>query len=107
MQLHFLGGATTVTGSQFLLDTGRAKVLIDCGMFQERKFEERNWDHSPIPAIEIESLLLTHVHIDHCGLIPKLVKEGFRGPIHTTEPSAGLIEIMLRDSTEIQQLRRK
>ena len=103
MKLHFLGANRQVTGSRYCLEVAGNEVLIDCGMFQERKFQERNWDRCPIAADQIAALLLTHVHIDHCGLIPKLVKEGFRGPIHTTEPSAGLIEIMLRDSAEIQQ----
>lgn len=103
MKLHFLGANRQVTGSRYCLEAAGKEVLIDCGMFQERKFQSRNWDRCPLPAEGIEALLLTHVHIDHSGLIPKLVKEGFRGPIHTTEPSAGLLEIMLRDSAEIQQ----
>lgn len=103
MKLHFMGANRQVTGSRYCLEVAGKHVMIDCGMFQERKFQHRNWDRCPLPADQIEALLLTHVHIDHCGLIPKLVKEGFRGPIHTTEPSAGLIEIMLRDSAEIQQ----
>jgi len=102
MKLHFLGASRQVTGSRYCLEVAGQQVMIDCGMFQERKFEFRNWDHSPIPAIEIEALLLTHVHIDHCGLLPKLVREGYRGPIHTTRPSAAMLEIMLRDSAEIQ-----
>lgn len=103
MRLHFLGANRQVTGSRYVLEAAGKQVMIDCGMFQERKFQDRNWAPSPIPAGEIDALLLTHVHIDHCGLIPKLVSEGFRGPIHTTEPSAALLEIMLRDSAEIQQ----
>jgi metallo-beta-lactamase family protein len=102
MKLHFLGANRQVTGSRYCLEVAGRRLLVDCGMFQERKYQERNWESCPIAADQIDSLLLTHVHIDHCGLIPKLVKEGFRGPIHTTEPSAGLIEIMLRDSAEIQ-----
>lgn len=103
MRLQFLGANRQVTGSRYVLEAAGKQVMIDCGMFQERKFQDRNWAPSPIPAGEIDALLLTHVHIDHCGLIPKLVREGFRGPIHTTEPSAALVEIMLRDSAEIQQ----
>jgi metallo-beta-lactamase family protein len=102
MKLHFLGASRQVTGSRYVLEAAGHQVMIDCGMFQERKFEFRNWDHSPIPAADLEALLLTHVHIDHCGLVPKLVKEGFSGPIQTTVPSAALLEIMLRDSAEIQ-----
>ena len=103
MKLHFLGASRQVTGSRYVLEVAGRRVMIDCGMFQERKFQDRNWAPSPIPAGQIAALLLTHVHIDHCGLIPKLVNEGFRGPIHTTEPSAALVEIMLRDAAEIQQ----
>ncbi len=103
MKLHFLGANRQVTGSRYCLEVAGRQVMIDCGMFQERRFEPRNWDHSPIPAIEVEALLLTHIHIDHCGLLPKLVREGYRGPIHTTRPSAAMIEIMLRDSAEIQE----
>ncbi|MCI0361694.1 MAG: MBL fold metallo-hydrolase [Planctomycetaceae bacterium] len=103
MKLHFLGAARQVTGSRYCLEVAGQLVMIDCGMFQERKFEPRNWDPSPITTLEIRSLLLTHVHIDHCGLLPKLVREGYRGPIHTTRPSAAMLEIMLRDSAGIQE----
>ena len=103
MKLHFLGATRQVTGSRYCLEVAGKEVMIDCGMFQERKFQGRNWDASLLPAAGIEALLLTHVHIDHCGLLPKLVKEGFRAPMHMTEPSAGLIEIMLRDSAQIQE----
>ncbi len=102
MKLHFLGASRQVTGSRYVLEVAGKQVMIDCGMFQERQFEYRNWDRCPIPPAEIEAFLLTHVHIDHCGLLPKLVKEGFAGPIHTTRPSAALVEIMLRDAAEIQ-----
>ena len=102
MKIHFLGANRQVTGSRYCLEVAGQQVMVDCGMFQERKFDFRNWDHSPIPPIEIEALLLTHVHIDHSGLLPKFVREGYRGPIHTTRPSAAMLEIMLRDSAEIQ-----
>jgi metallo-beta-lactamase family protein len=102
MKLHFLGANRQVTGSRYCLEVAGKEVMIDCGMFQERKFQSRNWDRCPLPVEGIEALLLTHVHIDHCGLIPKMVQEGFRGPIYMTEPSAGLIDIMLRDAAEIQ-----
>lgn len=102
MKLHFLGANRQVTGSRYCLEVAGKEVMIDCGMFQERKFQDRNWDRCPLPAAGIEALLLTHVHIDHCGLIPKLVHEGFSGPMYMTEPSAGLIDIMLRDAAEIQ-----
>ncbi len=102
MKLHFLGANRQVTGSRYVLEAGGKQVMIDCGMFQERQFLERNWSCCPIPPAEIEAMLLTHVHIDHSGLIPKFVKDGFRGPIHTTMPSVPLAEVMLRDAAEIQ-----
>lgn len=103
MKLHFLGAARQVTGSRYCLDVAGRQVLIDCGMFQERQFQPRNWDASPIAISEIDAMLLTHVHIDHCGLIPKMVRDGFLAPVYATEPSVGLVDIMLRDAAEIQE----
>ena len=102
MKLHFLGANRQVTGSRYILEAGGKQVMIDCGMFQERHFQSRNWDVSAITAREIDALVLTHVHIDHCGLIPKLAKEGFFAPLYCTQPSAALLEVMLRDSAKIQ-----
>ena len=85
MKLHFLGANRQVTGSRYCLEAAGQQVLIDCGMFQERPFQVRNWDRCPLPPAEMEAMLLTHVHIDHCGLIPRIVKEGFAAPIHATE----------------------
>ena len=102
MKLHFFGATRQVTGSRFCLETSQRKVLIDCGMFQEREFAQRNWESFPIPAADIDAVLLTHVHIDHCGLLPRLAHQGFAGPIWTTRPSADLIEIMLEDAAKIQ-----
>ena len=103
MKLHFLGANRQVTGSRYCLEVAGHEVMVDCGMFQERRFQPRNWDPCPIPPAQIDALLLTHVHIDHCGLIPKLVKDGFRAPIYATEPSVALTDIMLRDAAEIQE----
>ena len=102
MKLHFLGANLQVTGSRYCLEVNDVKVMIDCGMFQERPYLERNWATCPIPANEIEALLLTHVHVDHCGLIPKLVHDGFGGPVYCTRPSVELAEVILRDSARIQ-----
>jgi metallo-beta-lactamase family protein len=103
MDLHFLGGATTVTGSQFLLETSQARVLIDCGMFQGGPNEAiRN--HVPfafVPA-SVDALLVTHAHLDHCGMIPHLVAEGFRGPAYATAGTIELATLVLFDSAKLQ-----
>jgi len=103
MKLHFLGANRQVTGSRYCLEVAGKRVMIDCGMFQERQFQPRNWDRCPIPPATVSAMLLTHVHIDHCGLIPKLVKDGFQAPIYATEPSVALVGIMMRDAAEIQE----
>jgi metallo-beta-lactamase family protein len=103
MQLSFLGGATTVTGSQYLLDTGDARVLIDCGMFQGSPNETvRNRLPFAYDPREIDALLLTHAHLDHCGLIPHLVAGGFDGLIHTTDGTVELAGLVLLDSAKLQ-----
>lgn len=102
MQLHFLGANQQVTGSRYCLETASDKILIDCGMFQERPYLDRNWMPSPVRPRDIRAMVLTHVHVDHCGLIPRLVNEGFRGPIYCTHPSVDLAEVILRDAARIQ-----
>lgn len=102
MKLQFLGANRQVTGSRYLLEAGGAKILVDCGMFQERPYQDRNWEPSIIPPKQLDAILLTHAHLDHCGLVPRLVREGFRGPILTTGASADLVELILRDSAQIQ-----
>lgn len=102
MKLQFLGAARQVTGSQYYLEADGARLLVDCGMYQERAVLARNWEASPIRLRDIHAILLTHAHVDHCGLAPKLVREGFRGPIYATSASADLIELVLRDAAEIQ-----
>ncbi|MDQ3126924.1 MAG: MBL fold metallo-hydrolase [Chloroflexota bacterium] len=104
MDLHFLGGATTVTGSQFLLETGRARVLVDCGMFQGSPNEAmRNRVPFGFDPATLDILLLTHAHLDHCGLIPHLVNEGYRGRIVATRGTVELAELVLLDSGKLQQ----
>jgi metallo-beta-lactamase family protein len=102
VKIQFLGAARQVTGSQYYIEADGARLLIDCGMFQEREFLNRNWDPSPIRPRNLDAILLTHAHVDHCGLAPVLVREGFRGPIITTSASADLVELVLRDAAEIQ-----
>ncbi|HEY8439770.1 MAG TPA: MBL fold metallo-hydrolase, partial [Candidatus Limnocylindrales bacterium] len=104
MDLHFLGGATTVTGSQYLLDTGRARVVIDCGMFQGSPNEAmRNRVPLAYDPGTIDVMLLTHAHLDHCGLIPHVVNEGYRGRIIATRGTCELAELVLLDSGKLQE----
>jgi metallo-beta-lactamase family protein len=104
MQLTFLGGAETVTGSKTLLEINNSKILIDCGMFQGLKeLRLKNWDQFPINPETIDVLLLTHAHLDHCGYIPVLVKNGFTGTIYCTPPTYDLAKIILLDSAKIQE----
>jgi len=101
--IQFLGAAGTVTGSRFLLACGSTKVMVDCGMFQGLKeLRLKNWNPLPIDPAEVQAVVLTHAHLDHCGYIPKLVKDGFRGDIHMTEFTAKLAEVILLDSARIQ-----
>jgi len=102
MKFQFLGAVRQVTGSQHLLQVGGTRILIDCGMYQERDFQARNWEPSPFAPEDIDALLLTHAHVDHCGRAPKLVAEGFNGPIFATAASTELVELILRDSAKIQ-----
>ena len=104
MRLHFLGAASTVTGSQFLLETDRAKILVDCGMFQGSPHEVmRNRVPFAYDPASIDALLLTHAHLDHCGLIPHLVAEGFHGPIYATRGTVELARLVLLDSAKLQE----
>jgi len=103
LKLRFLGAAQNVTGSRHLLQANGVRVLVDCGLYQERHFRERNWDPFPTPPDSINAVLLTHAHLDHCGLLPKLVKEGFCGRIYCTAATAEIAKIILLDSAKIQQ----
>ena len=104
MELRFLGAASTVTGSQFLLTTKKAKVLVDCGMFQGDPNETaRNRIAPEYEPASIDALLLTHAHLDHCGLIPLVCKRGFRGPIFATAGTVELAGLVLLDSGKLQE----
>src|SRR5450432_356776 len=103
MHLQFLGAATTVTGSQYLLTTDRARILIDCGMFQGSPNESiRNRIPLAYDPARIDAILLTHAHLDHCGLIPHVVKSGFKGPIWATKGTVELASLVLLDSGKLQ-----
>ena len=103
VKLQFLGAVQNVTGSRHLLEANGTQVLVDCGLYQERQFRDRNWDPFPIAPKSIDAVLLTHAHLDHCGLLPKLVKEGFRGKILCTAATAEIAKIILLDSAKIQE----
>lgn len=104
IQVHFLGAAGTVTGSKYLVDTGEKKILIDCGMFQGlKKLRLMNWDYLPVNVEEIDTVLITHGHLDHVGYLPRLVKAGFKYSIQATAPTLDIAAIVLRDSGQIQE----
>lgn len=102
MKIKFLGGTKEVTGSCSYLEINDLRILIECGMHQGNKSEELNKSFDFEPH-EIDYIFLSHAHLDHSGLIPKAVKEGFRGKIITTPPTRDLLEIMLYDSAHIQE----
>ncbi len=103
IRVTFWGAAHTVTGSMHLVEIGRQKILLDCGLFQGRRAEsfERNKTF-PFPPSDIDAVVLSHAHIDHCGNLPNLVRRGFKGPIYCTPATRDLIAVMLADSAKIQ-----
>lgn len=102
--LAFHGAAGTVTGSRTLVTNGTQRVLVDCGMFQgERAIRERNWEEPRFRAGSVDAVLVTHAHLDHAGYLPRFVKEGFRGKIYCTAPTAELLRVMLLDSASLQE----
>jgi metallo-beta-lactamase family protein len=104
VDVKFLGASGTVTGSRFLLEFDTVRVLFDCGLFQGLKeLRMRNWDDFPVDAESIDAVIISHAHIDHTGYLPRLVKEGFHGPIYCTRPTADLMEILLLDSAKLQE----
>ncbi len=103
IKLKFLGAAQNVTGSRHLLQVNGTTLLVDCGLYQERHFRERNWDPFPVPPDSINAVLLTHAHLDHCGFLPKLVHDGFTGSIYCNAATAELAKIILLDSAKIMQ----
>jgi len=104
VQVKFLGAAKSVTGSRYLVEMDGFTFLFDCGLFQGMKeLRLRNWDEFPLDPSRIDAVVISHAHIDHTGYLPKLVKDGFAGPIYCTPPTADLMEIMLLDSAKLQQ----
>ena len=103
-ELTFLGAARTVTGSKYLLTHGKTRVLFDCGLFQGLKeLRLRNWEDLSVPASSVDAVVLTHAHLDHVGYVPRLVKQGFKGPVFCTAGTAELSQLVLPDSGRIQE----
>jgi metallo-beta-lactamase family protein len=103
VSITFLGGAETVTGSRFLVESDEAKVLIDAGLFQGLKqLRLKNWDEFPVETSTIDAVVLTHAHLDHCGYLPLLVRQGYRNPVYLTSNTAKLAEVVMKDSARIQ-----
>lgn len=104
MFLTFIGAAGTVTGSKTLVEAGSGRLLVDCGMFQgPREVRERNWEPFPLDPAELSSIVLSHAHLDHCGFLPALVRDGFMGPVYCSPNTAELVPIILRDSARLQE----
>ena len=102
--LQFLGATGTVTGSKYVLEANGSRVMIDCGLFQGLKaLRQRNWEKLSINPASISWLLLTHAHIDHSGYLPRLVRDGFKGPVFATAATADLLKILLPDSAKLQE----
>lgn len=102
IKLSFFGAARNVTGSRYLLEHDNSRVLIDCGLYQERDLRGRNWEEFPVDPSTIDVVLLTHAHVDHCGYLPKLVNTGFKGKIFCTSATAEIAQIVLLDSAKLQ-----
>ncbi|MEH6469115.1 MAG: MBL fold metallo-hydrolase [Porticoccus sp.] len=104
VSLHFLGAAGTVTGSRYLLEFNGRRVLVDCGLFQGYKhLRERNWRPFPVEPSSIEAVFLTHAHLDHSGYLPRLVQNGFHGPVYCTQATRDLCKILLLDAAKLQE----
>jgi metallo-beta-lactamase family protein len=102
--LTFLGAARTVTGSRYLVEAAGRRVLVDCGMFQGLKeLRQRNWADSPVPPATLDAVVLTHAHLDHCGMLPRLVAQGFRGRIFCTPGTQDLCSLVLPDAGRLQE----
>src|SRR5437763_5757036 len=102
--IQFLGATQTVTGSKYVLEVGGSRAIIDCGLFQGfKELRQRNWEPLPVNPASIGWALLTHAHIDHTGYLPRLVKDGFTGPVFATTGTADLLKIMLPDSGRLQE----
>jgi metallo-beta-lactamase family protein len=103
IKLSFLGAAQSVTGSRYLVETDGTRIMVDCGLCQERECRQRDWEPFPVPPESIKAVLITHAHLDHCGYLPRLVSQGFHGPIYCTEATADIIKIILLDAAKLME----
>jgi metallo-beta-lactamase family protein len=104
MYLTFIGAAGTVTGSKTGIEAGQGRFLVDCGMFQgPREIRAKNWEPFPVKPTLLGSVILTHAHLDHCGYLPALVRDGYSGPVYCSPNTAALVPIILRDSAKLQE----
>ncbi|MBR0457857.1 MAG: MBL fold metallo-hydrolase [Victivallales bacterium] len=103
IKLSFLGAAQNVTGSRYLVEANGKRILVDCGLYQEHDLKDRNWEPSTIPPGEIDAALLTHAHLDHCGLFPRLVSQGFRGKIYGTRATTEMALVVMADCAKINE----
>src|SRR5512145_2048046 len=102
ISVTFLGAAKNVTGSRHLVDIDGTRLLVDCGLYQERQNASRNWDAFAVPPSSIDAVLLTHAHIDHAGWLPRLVRQGFRGLTHCSQATREMVPIVLADAARLQ-----
>ena len=103
INIKFLGAAGEVTGSKYLLQIDDFNLLVDCGLFQgRRELRELNWEEFPVDIATINAVILTHAHLDHTGYLPRLFRNGYRGPVYCTTATADLMQLILMDSARLQ-----
>ncbi len=101
--LGFYGATGNVTGSRYCLSVNQKNILIDCGLYQEHNLKDRNWEKFSLHPSKVDAIVLTHAHLDHCGLLPRMVREGFQGPIYCTSATAEIAKIVLLDCARINE----